>query len=189
MKDLSVTMQTTMSHAYVPREEIPEIDLYVDQIVTLLEKELGGIRRTGEEKLLTKTMVNNYSKDGLLKRIKGKKYSKEHIEMLLLIVGLKRGLAVQDIGRVLSGAEQRLSRPDGSYDPAEVEALYAAYGKTGEAVSRALPSYVEELMQTLGAGFGKDDPLPAILLLSETAALCSRTAQALIDESFPEKTK
>ena len=188
MKELKVTMQQTMAHEYIAAEEIPEIELYVDQIVTLLENNLGGLRRTEGEKLLTKTMVNNYSKDGLLKRIKGKKYSKEHVLMILLIVGLKRGLSVQDIGRLLSGEEDRLSSA-GGYAPEAVKELYSAYGKTGEAVSRTLPSYVEELLQTLGAGFGKDDPLPAILLLSEISALCSRTAQALIDESFPEKKK
>ena len=72
MKDLNITMQNIIQPEYIGQNEIPDIDLYVDQIITLLEGRLGQNRRGKDDKVITKTMVNNYSKDGLLKRIKGK---------------------------------------------------------------------------------------------------------------------
>ena len=77
MKDLNRIMEMTMNQAYIQKNEIPDIDLYVDQIITLLEGRLGQNKRNAADKVITKTMINNYSKDGLLKRIKGKKYYKE----------------------------------------------------------------------------------------------------------------
>ena len=60
-------------------EDIPALDLYMDQIMTLFDIHLADNKRYDDDKLLTKTMINNYSKEGLLKPIKGKKYSKDHI--------------------------------------------------------------------------------------------------------------
>lgn len=187
MKDLGVTMQSTMQEVFLPAGDIPDIDLYVDQIITLLEGRLGGTRRTADEKIITKTMINNYSKDGLLKRIKGKKYSKQHVMMVLLICGLKRGMAVQDIARVLSGLDERLEGENGGYEPGLAGELYDLWGRVEANTTATLPGYVLEQLDGLAGG--KDDPLPAIMLLTEIAALCRRTAEALIDESFPEKQK
>ena len=185
MKDLNITMQNIIQPEYIGQNEIPDIDLYVDQIITLLEGRLGQNRRGKDDKVITKTMVNNYSKDGLLKRIKGKKYSKEHIMMMMLICGLKRGMAVQDIARVFAGLEGNLTNDKGEYLPEAVSALYAGWGEVGTRVADTLPDTVNQMSF---AG-GKDDPLPAIMVLTEIAAQCSRTAEALIDESFPEKKK
>ncbi|MBQ9109430.1 MAG: DUF1836 domain-containing protein [Oscillospiraceae bacterium] len=189
MKDLNVTMQNTMKPEYIEQNEIPDIDLYVDQIITLLDSRLGQNKRNQDDKVITKTMVNNYSKDGLLKRIKGKKYSKEHIMMILLICGLKRGMAVQDIARVFAGLEGNLSNAEGEYSPEAVSALYAGWGEVGAQVAGSLPEFIGNTVNQLGLAGGKDDPLPAILVLTEIAAQCSRAAEALIDESFPEKKK
>ena len=189
MKDLNRIMEMTMNQAYIQKNEIPDIDLYVDQIITLLEGRLGQNKRNAADKVITKTMINNYSKDGLLKRIKGKKYSKEHILIILMICGLKQGLAVQDIARILIGVDERLSQPDGRYDSEVVDEIYLAWGETGNRVSATLPDYVNGLMKELSAASGKDDPLPTLMVLTEISALCRRTAESIIDECFPEKQK
>ncbi|MBQ8917908.1 MAG: DUF1836 domain-containing protein, partial [Oscillospiraceae bacterium] len=174
---------------YIEQNEIPDIDLYVDQIITLLDGRLGQNKCGKDDKVITKTMVNNYSKDGLLKRIKGKKYSKEHIMMMLLICGMKRGMAVQDIARVFAGLEGNLSNEKGEYLPEAVSALYAGWGEVGTRVADTLPEFIGNMVNQMSFAGGKDDPLPAIMVLTEIAAQCSRTAEALIDESFPEKKK
>ncbi|MBP0963237.1 MAG: DUF1836 domain-containing protein [Oscillospiraceae bacterium] len=176
-----------MKQEYISAVDIPEIDLYVDQIITLLEGNLGKNKRTPNEKVITKTMVNNYSKDGMLKRIKGKKYSKQHIMMILLICGLKRGMAVQDIARIFAGLEDHLSGDQEGYDKSAVEEMYADWGETGQIVTETLPEYAQGLVDRLSKE--GDDPLPAIMVLTEIAAQCSRSAQMLIDESFPQKKK
>lgn len=78
-------------------EEIPEIDLYMDQVIQLFESKLSNQKRTEEEKILTKTMINNYAKGKLLLPIKNKKYSKEHIVLMSLIYNLKGALSINDI--------------------------------------------------------------------------------------------
>ncbi|MGL5243723.1 MAG: DUF1836 domain-containing protein, partial [Sarcina sp.] len=77
--------------------DIPEIDLYMDQVIQLFENKLGKIKRKEEDKILTKTMINNYSKGKLLMNIRNKKYSKAHIIMMCFIYNLKGILSLTDI--------------------------------------------------------------------------------------------
>lgn len=78
-------------------DDFPEIDLYMDQVIQLFEKKFSGAKRSEDEKVLTKTMINNYAKAGLLFPIKNKKYTKEHLIMLSLIYQLKGILSINDI--------------------------------------------------------------------------------------------
>ena len=78
-------------------DEIPEIDLYMDQVIQLFESKLSEQKRNEDEKILTKTMINNYAKGKLLLPIKNKKYSKEHIILMSLIYNLKGALSINDI--------------------------------------------------------------------------------------------
>ncbi|WP_302623786.1 DUF1836 domain-containing protein, partial [uncultured Clostridium sp.] len=64
-------------------EEMPELDLYMDQVIQLFENKLSSLKRNDEEKILTKTMINNYSKNNLLPPSEKKKYSKEHVLLLI----------------------------------------------------------------------------------------------------------
>ncbi len=83
-------------------EDIPSIDLYMDQVTTFMEDHLGALRRTEDEKILTKTMINNYAKNHLLPPPEKKKYSREHILILTMIYYFKSILSLQDIQDVLS---------------------------------------------------------------------------------------
>lgn len=93
-------------------EDIPEIDLYMDQVIQLFEKNFGSSTRNEDEKVLTKTMVNNYAKGKLFFPIKNKKYSKEHLILISLIYQLKGGLSIQDIKQTLGGINQRTESGD-----------------------------------------------------------------------------
>lgn len=81
----------------ISAQEVPEIDLYMDQVIQLFENKLGSTKRTDDDKVLTKTMVNNYAKGKLLMSIKNKKYSKEHIILMSIICNLKGSLSISDI--------------------------------------------------------------------------------------------
>ncbi|MDO4542675.1 MAG: DUF1836 domain-containing protein [Bacillota bacterium] len=81
--------------------DIPDIDLYMDQITGFINKNFappGGEK----ERFLTKTMVHNYSKEGLIKPVKGKKYTKEHIIQMILVYQLKNTLKISDIKTALT---------------------------------------------------------------------------------------
>ncbi|SHH67880.1 protein of unknown function [Clostridium collagenovorans DSM 3089] len=82
-------------------EDIPDIDLYMDQVIQLFENKLGNSKRSEEDKILTKTMINNYAKGKLLMNVKNKKYSKEHLILMSVIYNLKKSLSINDIKTTL----------------------------------------------------------------------------------------
>ncbi|MBO5087662.1 MAG: DUF1836 domain-containing protein [Lachnospiraceae bacterium] len=86
---------------YILPEDIPSIELYMDQITTFMESKLHGNKRNPEDKILTKTMINNYSKNDLLPPSNKKKYSKDHIILLIYIYYLKNFLSINDIQNLL----------------------------------------------------------------------------------------
>ncbi len=86
---------------YIKAEDIPDIDLYMDQVTTFMEEHLGSTRRHFDDKIMTKTMINNYAKNDLIPPPEKKKYNKEHIMLLIFIYYLKNILSISDIDRLL----------------------------------------------------------------------------------------
>ena len=82
---------------YVKPEDIPNIDLYMDQITTFMEEQLSACKRYDTDKILTKTMINNYAKNDLLPPSEKKKYTKEHVLTLIFIYYFKNILSISDI--------------------------------------------------------------------------------------------
>lgn len=82
--------------------DFPEIDLYMDQVMQLFENKLNYTKRNDDDKVLTKTMINNYAKGNLLMKIKNKKYTKNHLILMGLIYNLKGGLSLTDIKTILT---------------------------------------------------------------------------------------
>ena len=87
---------------YINPESIPNIDLYMDQITSFMDDQLEMSKRREDDKLLTKTMINNYTKNDLLPPPVKKKYSKEHLLCLIFIYYLKNILSISDIHSVLN---------------------------------------------------------------------------------------
>ena len=88
-------------------EALPDINLYMDQVITFMEKELYPTKRHEEDPILTKTMVNNYVKNNLLPPPEKKKYSKEHILTLVFIYYFKSVLSISDIQNILNPLTDR----------------------------------------------------------------------------------
>ncbi len=173
----------------IPAAEIPGIDLYMDQITTLFDEWLTDNRRSAEEKLITKTMINNYSKEGLLNRIAGKKYSKEHMLMMLVIYNLKQGLTIQDISSLLEGISPLITDDKSGYIPERVLGLYDSMLELKDLERQQLPDLTRSLVeQTTGRGDQLDAAL-AVVALTCLSNLCRRAAERLIDTSFPKKKK
>ena len=87
---------------YVLPEDIPDIELYMDQVTTFMEQHLSNNKRSEDDKILTKTMINNYTKNHLLPPPEKKKYSKEHIILMIYIYYLKNFLSIGDIQTLLT---------------------------------------------------------------------------------------
>ena len=87
---------------YIRAEDIPDIDLYMDQVTTFMESHLKhSTRNPQEDKILTKTMINNYAKNDLLPPPVKKKYSREHVMLLIFIYYYKGILSISDIQQLL----------------------------------------------------------------------------------------
>ena len=85
MSELEQIIDKVINKSILKSQDIPSLDLYMDQIMTLFETNLNDNKRYKDDKLLTKTMINNYSKAGIIKPVKGKKYiTIQEIKDLLL---------------------------------------------------------------------------------------------------------
>ncbi len=82
-------------------DRLPEIYLYMDQVLTFMNKQLRLYERNDGEALLTSSMINNYVKVGVLPRPEQKKYAREHLAILLVICMLKQVLSIQDIASLI----------------------------------------------------------------------------------------
>jgi hypothetical protein len=87
---------------YINPDDIPNIDLYMDQVTTFMDEHLKSSKRFSEDKLLTKTMINNYTKNNLLPSPNKKKYSKEHLLLLIFIYYFKNILTISDIQHIFN---------------------------------------------------------------------------------------
>lgn len=84
-------------------DDIPNIDLYMDQVTTLIDGKLRSTTRNpGDDKILTKTMINNYTKNDLLPPPVKKKYTKEHVLLLIFTYYFKSMLSINDIQTMLA---------------------------------------------------------------------------------------
>ena len=81
--------------------DIPDIDLYMDQVTHFMEEHLKSSKRYEDDKILTKTMINNYAKNKLLPPPEKKRYSKEHMLVLIFIYYFKGFLPLSDIQAIL----------------------------------------------------------------------------------------
>lgn len=86
---------------YIRPEDVPEIDLYMDQITTFMESQLAVTKRTEEDKIMTKTMINNYTKNKLLPPPIKKKYTKDHLYLLIFVYYFKSIMSIADIQKLL----------------------------------------------------------------------------------------
>ena len=97
---------------YVKPEDIPNIDLYMDQVTTFMEAQLAHSKRYEDDKILTKTMINNYAK---------KRYSKEHLLVLIFIYYFKNILSISDIQTLLGPLTDKYFK---SMDDMDLTAIY-----------------------------------------------------------------
>lgn len=101
-------MESLERISYIRFEDIPNIDLYMDQVTTFMDEKLQATTRNpGEDKILTKTMINNYAKNDLLPSPLKKKYSKEHMMILIMIYYFKGVLSFNDIHELLKPITER----------------------------------------------------------------------------------
>lgn len=157
--------------------QIPDIDLYMDQVTTFVEDRLGVYRRNEDDKLLTKTMINNYTKEGLIAPPVKKKYSREHIIRLIMIYHLKTILSISDIGLLFKSIPQEKGLE-----------IYDGFVKLQERENELSRKVLEESLENiqLHTEDEKETVLMTIITLVLEANCRRQLAERLIDKYFRE---
>ncbi len=105
---------------YIRPNDIPNIDLYMDQVTKFLDEHLEQSKRFDDDKLLTKTMINNYTKNDLLPSPVKKKYSKDHMYLLVFIYYLKHFLSINDVQHIVGPMKDMFFHEDAEINLDEI---------------------------------------------------------------------
>lgn len=110
---------------YVRPGEFPNIDLYMDQVTTFMNTHLSDSKLKSDDKILTKTMINNYAKNNLLPPPVKKKYSKEHMIVLIFIYYFKNILSISEIQAMLNPLTDKFFDPADNPGKISMEDVYS----------------------------------------------------------------
>ena len=171
-------------------DEIPNIDLYMDQVIQLFESKFADSKRNDEEKILTKTMINNYAKGKLIFPIKNKKYSKEHLILMSLIYQLKGALSINDIQTTLDVINKRIVKED-----IEIDSFYNSYlnlsQKNVADFNEDINERVKDVNEEVSKMEDRNSPyLEQVLMISSLVHMSNlyrKVAEKLVDEIVVEK--
>ncbi|MFD3216858.1 DUF1836 domain-containing protein [Bacillus sp. BR_7a] len=182
MENINKLLETLHLEKNITLEDIPNVDLYVDQVVQLFENTYADTTRTADEKVLTKTMINNYAKGKLFIPIKNKKYSKEHMILISLIYQLKGALSINDIKSSLEHINESLL----SDDSFELNTLYKDYLTLTENNVESFKQDVNNRVSEVSEISSLEDPkLEKFLLLNSLVNMSNmyrRLAEKLVDD-------
>jgi hypothetical protein len=156
-------------------DRLPDLGLYMDQVVTFLERELESLKGRKGERLVTPSMINNYAKANIIPRTEGKKYSRQHMALLLSAFILKRVLSAQDIALLMSGLGGQ----------SDTKAFYESLRRSMDQAAKETVAAVREGIQA--AEDGESVPgkayLELALRLAVEASLRSFAAEILLGET------
>jgi len=180
--ELEAIVREAVRDADLRPEEIPAIDLYLDQITSLMAEKLKEGSPRFEDRVLTKTMINNYSKDGLISPVKGKKYSRDQILQMLLVYSMKNTLSIGEIGRVLQNI---YALP--SYNGTMLCDTYNRFLDIKEYERQMAAPMILDFVDRLGLDPKNDaDFFTLILSLASFSAYVKSMVQALLEARYPD---
>lgn len=179
---------------YLRLEDIPGIDLYMDQVTTLMDEHLASSKRSKEDRILTKTMINNYAKNKLLPPPVKKKYSRDHLLVMLFIYYFKGILPLQDIQSLLGPLTEKYFQAEEGMDLVDVYQEVVRCGSTETPRLREeLSSMFENAKESFPEAADGDRPFlqyfTMICLLSIDVYMKKRVIEQLIDGARPKNSK
>ena len=197
-KDLESTMkkitQDIRDIHYVDEKSIPDIGLYMDQVIQFLDEHLSDSRRNDDDKIMTKTMINNYAKSGLIPSPEKKKYSAEHVMMLIMIFYYKSFLSISDIDKFLGPVIENHYDKEGAEISFEdvFHEIFSLLGESRENLDGSVDRAIEKAGETFQNVDGKEQDwlqtISFISVLSQDIISRLLIIERLID-SLPEAGK
>lgn len=155
--------------------ELPDLDLYMDQVITYLERQLSIFSKSSEEKLITPSMINNYAKNEIIPRPVQKKYTRDHMAHLISVLNLKNILSLMEIARLIS--HETSDKP--------IDTFYNRLIKIQDEAIKSTATRVKESFLSLETETDKTDQEKLGLLalkFSLEANACRIAAKKIIEE-------
>lgn len=154
--------------SYIKASMLPDLDLYVDQITTFLTRHLAKTIRFEDDKIMTKTMINNYTKNHLLPPPDKKKYSRDHILLMIFIYYFKIFLPISDIKTILGPLTDKYFHKDADLN---LEAIYTTlFSKEDTFVQEVLENVMKQFH--MSADLFPDAPKADQASLREFTFIC-----------------
>lgn len=147
---------------------LPDIGLYMDQVLTLMDRQLAFYKRADDDRLLTQPMINNYTKDGLLPRASDKKYTQGHLALLSVLCSLKPVLSISDLSVLLKNTQIETDEKR-IYD-----FFLESQSDSIDRVRKDLTPDVEELMKETGDQMSADTYKHELALMALSTAVEAR---------------
>lgn len=190
-KELQDWLEEMAKISYIKPEDIPNIDLYMDQVTTFLESALAGTKRTPDDKIMTKTMINNYTKNKLLPPPEKKKYGKDHIFLLILIYYFKSFLSISDLQQILTPLSAYcFGQETTSKEDPDLAQVYKTLFETSKTYYQQSKKDLEQLTELSKSSFSEVEgekgtfleKMTLITLLSHDIYLRKKIIESMIDE-------
>lgn len=188
-KSIDSLLKEIVDSEDIELNDIPDIDLYMDQVITLFEMKLKSLKRDDEDKIMTKTMVNNYVKAKILPLVKGKKYNKQQIILLNLIYNLKQNLSLTDIGTLFQPILKEMQEQENNIET--VGKMYEIFldiqkqqKNDFEKEFNSLSALIKEKSADVDMEENLKQLTLMVLMLISQANLQKRMAEKIIDKFF-----
>lgn len=161
--------------------EIPDIDLYMDQVTSFMDNKLSSFKRNEDDLILSKTMINNYAKNKVIPPPNKKKYSKKHMMILIWVYHLKQTLSINDIGKLMNF----LGKEEDSINYIE---MYNNFLDIQKKSSKNLKANFDDMLHSIestNSNFDSNEKLFLLVLeLISSANIQKRLAEKIIDNYF-----
>ncbi len=180
---------------FIKPNDIPNIELYMDQVTTFMDKHLSAQKRNSDDKIMTKTMINNYTKNHLLPPSTKKKYSKDHLFLLIMIYYCKSVLSISDIQSLLAPITNEYF-PDNPDNGLSLEKIYETIMVQLDNSKGNSQEHIEKLMEESKHLFDfakmSDEDKRDLSLFALICQLCydiyirKQMIERLIDKAYPK---
>ena len=178
-------MQSLDRIRFIKPEDIPSIELYMDQVTSFIDSRLKNTARyQDKERILTKTMINNYAKNNLLPPPAKKKYNKEHVMLLIFIYYFKNILSINDIQQLLNPITERYYGKEG---PVDIAAIYEEALNMGEDQLDALKADVMQKYESSKESFSEVEDEEEKEFLQRFSFLCMLILDVYVKKLLIEK--
>ncbi|HLR61297.1 MAG TPA: DUF1836 domain-containing protein [Lentibacillus sp.] len=186
MKSMEKLAESLRLNSNLSLDDIPDLNLYMDQVIQLFERQFADTKRNEDEKVLTKTMINNYAKGKLFFPVENKKYTKEHLILISMIYQMKGALSISDVKTTLDKMNEKVTDDD-AFDLQEFYECYLQMVEnSAEKFKVDLQAHYNELTKEIRKLEDRDEDyleqLLLIALFTNMSNYYRRAAEKMVDE-------